>query len=214
MSLKIKICGMREPGNILDVAELYPDFMGFIFYHESPRYAEKILDPAILGKMSPGIHKTGVFVNSDFDYISRIVTEYSLDTVQLHGNETPDLCYSLMERGIQVLKTFSISAKENFRRCSDFTRCSDYFLFDTSVSGFGGSGQKFNWKELNKYDLDHPFFLSGGIAPEDYNTINEIDNPSFYGIDLNSRFEIKPGFKDKAILEKFISDLRQNSKPL
>jgi phosphoribosylanthranilate isomerase len=115
-----------------------------------------------------------------------------------------------MERGIQVIKTFSISTKENFRRCSDFTDCTDYFLFDTSVPGFGGSGQKFNWKELHKYDLGHPFFLSGGIAPEDYNAINEIDNPSFYGIDLNSRFEIKPGLKDRAMLEKFISDLRQN----
>lgn len=210
MKLKIKICGMREPGNILDIAALMPDFMGFIFYNESPRYAEKILDPAILHKMPAGIHKTGVFVNSDFDHISRIVTEYSLGTVQLHGNETPDLCFSLKERGIQVIKTFSISAKENFRRCPDFTKCTDYFLFDTSVPGFGGSGQKFNWKELHNYDLGHPFFLSGGIGPADHNTINEIDNPSFYGIDLNSRFEIKPGLKDKAMLEKFISDLRQN----
>ena len=211
MNLKIKICGMREPGNIIEVAALKPDFMGFIFYQESPRFAGKILDPAILHKMSSGIHKTGVFVNSDFESISRIATEYYLDTVQLHGNETPDLCFSLKERGIQVIKTFSISANETFKRCSDFIRCTDYFLFDTAVSGFGGSGQKFNWKELHNYDLAHPFFLSGGIAPEDYNAINEIDNPSFYGIDLNSRFEIKPGLKDRAMLEKFISDLRQNS---
>lgn len=210
MKLKIKICGMREPENILDVAGLNPDFMGFIFYHESPRYAEKILDPAILGKMPSGLQKTGVFVNSDYDHISRMISEYSLDTVQLHGNETPGLCNSLKERGIRVIKTFSIMANENFKRCSVFTGCTDYFLFDTSVSGFGGSGQKFNWKELHKYELDHPFFLSGGIGPDDYKTINEIYNPSFYGIDLNSRFEIKPGFKDKAVLEKFISDLRQN----
>ena len=210
MKLKIKICGMREPENIPDVAGLNPDFMGFIFYSESPRYAEKNLDPAILRSMPAAIHKTGVFVNSDFAYISRIVTEYSLDAVQLHGNETAGLCNSLKERDILVIKTFSIPANENFKRCSVFTGCTDYFLFDTSVSGFGGSGQKFNWKELHKYELDHPFFLSGGIGPEDYNTINKIENPSFYGIDLNSRFEIKPGLKDKAVLEKFISDLRQN----
>jgi phosphoribosylanthranilate isomerase len=210
MKLKIKICGMREPANIRDVAGLNPDFMGFIFYHESPRYAGKVLDPAVLGRMPARIHKTGVFVNSDFDYISRMISEYSLNTVQLHGNETAGLCNSLMERGIMVIKTFSITANENFRRCSVFTGCTDYFLFDTSVPGFGGSGQKFNWKELAKYDLGHPFFLSGGIGPEDYKTITEIDNPSFYGIDLNSRFEIKTGLKDKAVLEKFISDLRQN----
>jgi phosphoribosylanthranilate isomerase len=210
MKLKIKICGMREPENILDVAGLNPDYMGFIFYSESPRYADKIPDPAILRRMPAAIHKTGVFVNSDFDHISRIVTEFSLDTIQLHGNETPDFCYSLIEKGIQVIKTFSITASENFKRCSVFTGCTDYFLFDTAVSGFGGSGQKFNWKELNNYDMDHPFFLSGGIGPEDCITLNQIDNPSFYGIDLNSRFEIKPGLKDKAKLEKFITDLRQN----
>jgi len=200
---------MLEPANILEIAELNPDFMGFIFYNKSPRYAEKILDHAILRKIPEGIHKTGVFVNSDFEHISRNVTEYSLDTVQLHGNETPDLCNSLMEKGIHVIKTFSISAEHNFRTCSDFAGCTDYFLFDTTVPDFGGSGQKFNWKELNKYDLGHPFFLSGGIGPEDYKTINEIDNQSFYGIDLNSRFEIKPGLKDKAMLEKFISEQRQ-----
>ena len=209
MKLKIKICGMREPGNILEIAALHPDFMGFIFYSESPRYAEKILDPAITGRIPAGIRKTGVFVNSDYDYISRIAAEYSLDTVQLHGNETAGLCNSLMERGIRVIKTFSITANEDFKRCFVFTGCTDYFLFDTSASGFGGSGQKFNWKELYKYELDHPFFLSGGIGPEDYKTINEIDNQSFFGIDLNSRFEIKPGLKDREVLEKFISDLRQ-----
>lgn len=210
MNLKIKICGLREPENILEVAGLNPDYMGFIFYHASPRYAEKLLDPSILSRLPAGIHKTGVFVNSDLDHISRMVNQYSLDTVQLHGNETPDLCNCLRERGVKVIKTFSVSAKENFKRCSDFIGCTDYFLFDTSVSGFGGSGQKFNWSELNKYDLGHPFFLSGGISPDDYGIIREIDITSLFGIDLNSRFEIRPGFKNTLILEKFISEIRQN----
>jgi phosphoribosylanthranilate isomerase len=210
MNLKIKICGMREPGNIIEVASLKPDLMGFIFYPSSLRYAGSTLNAEILSEISPTVIKTGVFVNEDIKTIAGIIENFQLDCVQLHGNETPDLCFSLKERGIQVIKTFSISAKETFKRCSDFIKCTDYFLFDTAVSGFGGSGQKFNWKDLVKYDLNHPFFLSGGIASEDYNTINEIDNPSFYGIDLNSRFEIKPGLKDIAILKKFIAEIRRN----
>ncbi|HAM09669.1 MAG: hypothetical protein A2X05_09690 [Bacteroidetes bacterium GWE2_41_25] len=210
MSLKIKICGMREPENITDVAALNPDLMGFIFYPASPRYTGLTLNTETLHKISPSIIKTGVFVNEDFKTIVRIIENFQLDCVQLHGRETPDLCFRLKETGINVIKAFSISEEHNFKKCSDFISCTDYFLFDTSVSGFGGSGQKFNWKELKNYDPDHPFFLSGGIAPDDYSAINEIDNPSFYGIDLNSRFEIKPGLKDTAILGKFITEIRRN----
>lgn len=209
MRLKIKICGMREPGNITEVAALNPDLMGFIFYPSSPRYAGLTLNAETMHKISPEIIKTGVFVNEDFNAIILAVGKFYLDCVQLHGNETPDLCFRLREKGIRVIKTFSISAKHNFNNCSDFISCTDYFLFDTSGSGFGGSGNKFNWKELKNYDLDHPFFLSGGISQNDYENLLEIENPTFYGIDLNSRFEVKAGLKETAILRKFISEIRQ-----
>lgn len=210
MKLKIKICGMREAENITEVAALNPDLMGFIFYPFSPRYTGLALSTETMHKISPSIVKTGVFVNEDFKTIIGSVEKFCLDCVQLHGNETTVLCQNLKEKGIMVIKTFNISANHNFENCSDFISCTDYFLFDTSTSGFGGSGNKFNWYELNNYDLDHPFFLSGGIGPDDFNTINEIDNPSFYGIDLNSRFETKPGLKDIAILKNFISEIRDN----
>jgi len=210
MKLKIKICGMLEAENIAEVAALNPDLMGFIFYPSSPRFAGLILNAEALHNLSPSIIKTGVFVNEDFNPIIRSVEQFYLDYVQLHGNETPDLCFRLRETGIRVIKTFSISAKHNFKDCSDFIACTDYFLFDTSTSGFGGSGNKFNWEELKNYDLDHPFFLSGGISANDLSKIQEVGNPMFYGIDLNSRFEIKPGLKDIVILKKFISEIRQN----
>ena len=210
MKLKIKICGMRDADNIAEAAALDPDLMGFIFYPSSPRYAGLTLNAETLYKISPSIIKTGVFVNEDFNPIIRSVEQFYLDYVQLHGNETPDLCFRLRETGIRVIKTFSISAKHNFKDCSDFIACTDYFLFDTSTSGFGGSGNKFNWKELNNYNFDHPFFLSGGVSPNDFNNLHEICNPSFYGIDLNSRFETKPGLKDIAILNNFISEIRDN----
>ena len=214
MSLKIKICGMREPDNIIEVAELMPDLMGFIFYPFSPRYANETLYPEILARLSPAIRKTGVFVNTDIEMIIRSVSKYSLDIVQLHGNETPDICRLLNERGIPVIKAFNIKDSISFRSCLDFISCTDYFLFDSCTSDHGGSGSKFNWEELNKYDLGHPFFLSGGITPNDITNILAIDNPEFYGIDLNSRFEIKPGKKDPEILKQFISEIRFNTKSL
>jgi len=214
MSLKIKICGMVELENIFHVAELKPDLMGFIFHPSSPRYAAKLSDHEIHGKFPSHIKKAGVFVNTDFETITRTVRKYSLDIVQLHGNETPDLCRRLKKKGIPVIKAFNIKESTGFRSCSEFITCTDYFLFDALTSNYGGSGFKFDWKILDKYDLGHPFFLSGGISPGDVNDILEITNPAFYGIDLNSRFEVSSGLKNIDTLKKFISDIRLNNKSL
>jgi phosphoribosylanthranilate isomerase len=214
MSLVIKICGMRELKNVLEVAELKPDMIGFIFYRYSPRYAAGILDPEILSDFPPNIRKAGVFVNEDYEEITGSVRKYSLDIVQLHGNETPDICHRLRETGIPVIKAFNIKESAGFKLCSEFITCTDYFLFDALTSNYGGSGNRFDWRILDKYDLGHPFFLSGGITPGDVNNILEITNPAFYGIDLNSRFEVKPGYKDVITLKKFITDIRLNHKSL
>jgi phosphoribosylanthranilate isomerase len=214
MPVMIKICGMREAENIREVSELKPDLLGFIFYRGSQRYAGEISDPDIIAGIQNNIKKTGVFVNSDFNEIIFTVGKYSLDTVQLHGNETPDECNRLKEKGIRIIKAFSIKESKDFRLCNEYVSSTDYFLFDTFNSKHGGSGQKFDWRLLDNYNLDKPFFLSGGISPGDISKIMEITNNAFAGVDLNSRFEIKPGLKDIETLKKFISDLRLHIKSL
>jgi phosphoribosylanthranilate isomerase len=208
MNLKIKICGMREPENILDVAELRPDLMGFIFFPHSPRDAGQILNQEVLAGLPEKIRKTGVFVNEDIETIAGIVRKYSLDIVQLHGNETQDQCRKLREKEIPVIKVFNIKDSSSLRLCYEYQSCTEYFLFDTSTPKYGGSGNKFDWKILDEYNLDHPFILSGGISPDDISNILAINNPSFYGIDINSRFEIKPGIKNIETLKLFISEIR------
>jgi phosphoribosylanthranilate isomerase len=209
MNLKVKICGMLYPDNIKIISGLAPDLMGFIFYPPSKRYAGRILDPSDLRRLSPRIKKTGVFVNETINKILRIITEYSLDFVQLHGNEPPELCSLLKERGIGVIKSFSINEELDFEKCDDYVLCTDYFLFDTLTPGFGGSGAKFNWDVLRNYYLGHPFLLSGGISPGDIENISAISVNGFYGIDLNSRFEIKPGLKNFETLRSFIDEIRK-----
>jgi phosphoribosylanthranilate isomerase len=210
----IKICGMCEPENMLEVANLKPDLMGFIFYPASPRYAAKILNPEIFTRFPPGIKKVGVFVNTNFDEIKGTISKYSLDMVQLHGDESPETCHRLSEAGIHVIKSFNIKESTGFKLCSKYIPCTNYFLFDASTSKYGGSGYKFDWKMLDNYELDHPFFLSGGITPRDVYNILEITNPAFYGIDLNSKFEVKAGLKDVTTLKKFVYDIRNRNKSL
>ncbi|MBG0859936.1 MAG: phosphoribosylanthranilate isomerase [Bacteroidales bacterium] len=205
---------MREPENMLEVADLEPDLMGFIFYPASPRYAAKILNPKIFTRFLPGIKKAGVFVNTGFDEINETIRKYSLDIVQLHGDESSETCRRLSGAGIHVIKSFNIKDSTGFKLCAKYIPYTDYFLFDASTSKYGGSGKKFDWKILDNYELNHPFFLSGGIAPKDANNILEITNPAFYGIDLNSKFEIKEGIKDVKILKKFIYDIRNKNKSL
>jgi phosphoribosylanthranilate isomerase len=210
----IKICGMCEPENMLEVASLKPDLMGFIFYPDSPRYAAKILNPEIFTKFPAGIRKVGVFVNAGFDEINETIRKYSLDMVQLHGDESPETCRRLDEADIHVIKSFNIKDSAGFKLCAKYIPYTDYFLFDASTSKYGGSGYKFDWKVLDKYKFGQPFFLSGGIAPGDVHKILEITNPAFYGVDLNSKFEVKPGLKDVKILKKFVYDVRNKNKSL
>jgi phosphoribosylanthranilate isomerase len=199
---------MCEPENILAAAQLKPDLLGFIFYQESPRYAGASLDPEILASLPSDIMKAGVFVNPDFNMLLETVVKYSFDAVQLHGNESPELCARIKNSGIQCIKAFNISDTIDPKVFDDFIECTDYFLFDARSIKFGGSGQKFDWNLLDTMDRGHKFFLSGGIGPQDIDNIAAISNQSFHGIDLNSRFEIKPGFKDIEKLKIFINELR------
>lgn len=209
MSLKIKICGMRHQVNIKEISSLKPDMIGFIFFPPSKRYAGEILDPTHLSCLPSSIKRTGVFVNETTDQILNIVSRYSLYYVQLHGNEPPEQCKLIRDKGIGVIKTFGISENFNFEKCSAYLPYTDYFLFDTLNPDFGGTGQKFRWEVLKNYKLSHPFFLSGGILADDAEKILTLSVDGLYGIDVNSKFETEPGLKNYEMLEKFISEIRK-----
>jgi phosphoribosylanthranilate isomerase len=149
MDLKIKICGMMEAGNVRDISGLMPDYMGFIFYPGSKRYAGR-LSPEEVKDLPDSINKVSVFVNASREEIISTCRAYSIRILQLHGDES----------------------------------------------------------QLNHYTLELPFFLSGGVAPGDAERIMDMDMPQLYAVDLNSRFEIKPGLKNIEELENFIRKIK------
>ena len=207
MDLKIKICGMREPGNIRDVSGLKPDYLGFIFYPGSKRYGGR-LSPSDLMNIPDVIQKVAVFVNASREEIVSTCQAYSIRILQLHGDEPPAFCRSLREEGFQVIKAFRVGQGLDMEEMERFAEVCDFILFDTSGEGFGGTGLKFDWNQLQDYTLELPFFLSGGIAPGDAEWIMAMDFPELYGVDLNSRFEIRPGLKNIAEVENFIRKIR------
>ena len=205
--LAIKICGMKFPENLLAVAALRPDFMGFIFYPKSPRYAEP-LDIETINSIPKSIKKIGVFVNESLENTLTVVYKYNLDGVQLHGSENVEICRKLKETGLLVLKAFPIAEAYNFNVTKAYEGSCNFFLFDTKTEAYGGSGLKFDWSMLAEYIGETPFLLSGGIAADDAEAILKIEHPKFAGIDLNSKFEISPGFKNVKLINKFLQALR------
>ena len=205
--MKIKVCGMKDPDNIKELYQLPIDMMGMIFYEKSPRFVNRAYKIKIK-EFNPSIQLTGVFVNETIVNILRKVSEYNLDIVQLHGNESPNECKLLKENRIKVIKAFSIEKPEDFNPCLLYENDCDYFLFDTKTSQYGGSGKKFDWQILSHYRGCTPFFLSGGINAEDSYSLKEIKHSRFTGIDLNSKFELSPGVKDINKLKNFISNFK------
>ena len=200
---------MKYPDNIREVTSLHPDFMGFIFYSNSPRFVGR-LDVNTLGALPTAIKKTGVFVNENLENILTAISKYNLDAVQLHGADNKKLCRKIrQEAKTMVIKVFPIMDASNFRVTGDYEEVADYFLFDTKTDLYGGSGQKFNWNILQEYKGNKPFLLSGGIGADDVKAIRAIEHPLLAGVDLNSKFELKPGLKNVALLKQFIDELKK-----
>ncbi len=207
MNLMIKVCGMREPTNILEVADLKPDMLGFIFYPQSKRFVGDDFNPDIIHSLNHKISTVGVFVNELQEIVLEKLKLYKFDFVQLHGSESPNYCYKIGKE-CKVLKSFGIHDKFDWYSVNPYIDVCDYLLFDTSTKDFGGSGIKFNWPLLKNYHLSKPFFLSGGIGPNDIKEIEKLKFPYLVGLDINSKFEIEPGLKNVNLLQKFIKHLR------
>jgi phosphoribosylanthranilate isomerase len=204
--MKLKVCGMKFTENILQVAELQPDYLGFIFYDKSKRNFE-----GIIPKLPKNIKKTGVFVNEYLEIVVSLVEEYELEAIQLHGEESVSYIKELKNYvpKIEIIKVFSIKDSFDFEILKPYLEDVNYFLFDTKGDEKGGNGIHFNWRVLEKYPYQKPFFLSGGIGLDDEKKIQEIltSNLPIYALDVNSKFETVPGIKKIEELKKFKNNL-------
>ncbi|KYG74057.1 N-(5'-phosphoribosyl)anthranilate isomerase [Roseivirga spongicola] len=192
--MKLKVCGMRQSENIQQLLELEPDFMGFIFFERSKRFAPD-LDKELLLGFPETTKKVGVFVNAPIQQVKEKVRQYKLDYVQLHGDESVEYVGELFAIGIKVIKVLSVGEEFDFDQLKPYKGLVDFFLFDTKGKERGGNGVVFNWEVLNDYPYDVPYFLSGGIDLENAKDIAGLKVQP-YAIDVNSKFELEPGLKD------------------
>jgi phosphoribosylanthranilate isomerase len=205
--IKIKICGLTNLQNVTEVADLRPDYMGFIIYPGSPRYVSLETAGTITKNLVSSILKVGVLVNESFENALKIVQSGYFNLIQLHGNEDVEYCRKLSYH-IRIIKAFSVgkSLPANLAAYQEFC---EMFLFDTSGELPGGSGKSFDHRILSNYLLEKDFILAGGISPTDTNNIRSIRQEKLSAVDLNSRFELSPGIKDIRLLKNFIEKLRE-----
>lgn len=204
--IAVKICGMKQLENILEIASLQPSYLGFIFAKNSPRYFK-----GIIPHLPETIKKVGVFVADTIEGVLIKVQEYQLHTVQLHGNESVDFCQQLkllLPSDVQIIKVFSVGTDFNFEKLNAFESYCDFFLLDTKGKFPGGNGTQFDWQLLKNYTSQKPFFLSGGIGVEDIKEIQQLANTDLplHAIDCNSKFEIEVGIKSKQQCEELLEN--------
>lgn len=198
---------MRDLANINEVLKSKPDYIGYIFYPGSKRYVG--LQPDVrLFTLPAGTAKVGVFVNEKPERVIETGKTYRLNCIQLHGSEQVSDGEKIREAGFTVIKALGVDRQTDFGTLSNWQGVADYFLFDTRTNTHGGSGRKFEWAHLSTYVSAVPFFLSGGISPDDAASLRNIIHPSFFGIDINSQFEQSPGIKDADKIFTFIKQIR------
>ncbi|MDZ4795989.1 MAG: phosphoribosylanthranilate isomerase [Bacteroidota bacterium] len=209
--MNIKVCGITEMKQLQQLDGLDIDFAGLIFYKESPRYIGDKLSKKEVKNADFDLKKVGVFVNPDMIDVLDAIDDYGLDAVQLHGDETPEMCGDLSSE-VEVIKAFRVTDGTDIETMvAPYDAVCDYYLFDTGglKESFGGTGQQFDWSILTKAKIEKPFFLSGGIGAEDAPKVKVFKHPDFFGVDINSRFEKEPGVKDMGLVLQFRQGMKK-----
>lgn len=218
--------------NPIEVAQLQPDYLGFIFWEPSSRYFG-----GDMPELPDSIKKVGVFVDAPLEEVLATINQYGLDAVQLHGKESPEYCQTLKDNFLsfraqsrnqevndenevfpkafgtldltilEIIKVFSIKDDFDFSVLKDYENVCDFFLFDTKGKLPGGNGYAFDWSVLENYPSTKPFFLSGGIGLDSVEELERFLNSSAskhcFAIDVNSKFETGPGLKNIEQLKTF-----------
>ncbi len=209
--MNIKVCGITEMKQLQQLDGLDIDFAGLIFYKESPRYIGDKISKKELKKADFDLKKVGVFVNPEMIDVLDAIDDYGLDAVQLHGDESPEMCEDLSSE-VEVIKAFRVTDGVDIDKLvAPYDAVCDYYLFDTGglKESFGGTGKQFDWSILTNAKIEKPFFLSGGVAPDDAAKVKAFTHPDFFGVDINSLFEKEPGVKDMGKVLHFRQGLKK-----
>ena len=201
--IKVKICGTTSLKDAFLAVESGADAIGFIFYKMSPRNISQKEAKEIILQLPPFIETVGVFVNETSDKINRIAEQCKLNSIQLHGEESPALCRRVKRK---VIKAFRVKDADSLKNIASYDVSG--FLLDSYNDGSkGGTGQVFDWNLALRVKKQGPVILAGGLNP--YNVFTAIHRVKPYGVDVCSGVEKSPGIKDHEKIREFIKSVRR-----
>ena len=161
--MKIKLCGMFRDEDIDYVNEALPDYVGFIvMFPKSHRNIGLETALRLKSRLDPRIK--------------------SVDILQCHGSEDGEYIARLRElTGAPIIKAVRVTARSDIERAQALG--ADFLLLD----GGTGSGKPFDHSLIDPGKIRQPFFLAGGLTPENLAETAKKVRP--YGVDLSSGIE-------------------------
>jgi phosphoribosylanthranilate isomerase len=210
--MRVKICGITQKDQGKAIAELGATTLGFVCVSQSPRYVTPEEISHIIDYISSTkIDYIGVFANVDVEIIREIVSKSNLTGVQLHGNESPQFCRELRQllpNEIELIKAFRVKTPEFLVQANSYLNTVDTLLLDAyHPHQLGGTGTTLNWQQLADFKPTLPWFLAGGLRPD--NILQALKQIQPQGIDLSSGVERSPGYKDINKVAQLFEQLQQ-----
>jgi phosphoribosylanthranilate isomerase len=207
--MRVKICGITQPQQSVAIASLGATALGFICVPRSPRYVNIQQIQAAVAWLPKNVDKIGVFANTSITAIKQTVVESGLTSVQLHGNESPEFCSGLRQAlpEVEIIKAFRVRSSEHLQQVAEYSNYIDTLLLDAyHPQHLGGTGQTLDWTMLQQFNPSCPWFLAGGLTPDNILDALRMVQPN--GIDLSSGVEKTPGDKDLDRVAKLFTQLR------
>ena len=200
MNVKVKICGITNAEDAVAAVDAGADALGFMFYPLSPRGVTREVAAQIIRQLPPFVAKVGVFVNPSEEEVRLAITGCGLDTLQFHGEESPEFCRQF---GLKTLKAFRVQGLETLKLLPTYSTMA--WLLDSFVAGTrGGTGNTFNWDiAMQAVKLGGRVILAGGLTPD--NAAEAVRKVRPFALDVSSGVESVPGRKDAAKVRAFIA---------
>lgn len=197
--MKIKICGLTQVQNAKDSAYTGIDAIGLIFYQKSSRNVDVETAQQIIQNLPPFINRVGLFVNSNYKFIDKVLNSVALDTLQFHGNEKPKECKMYQ---MPFIKAIAMNNDIDLKQAADKYHYACGLLLDTPSVNFGGVGRSFDWNLITQ--IDKEIILAGGLNAD--NIADAVSKVKPYGVDVSSGVESSKGIKDILKIKQFIKN--------
>jgi phosphoribosylanthranilate isomerase len=209
MSLRVKICGITRADQAQAIARLGANALGFICVQKSPRYVSAGQIQQIQADLPAQVARIGVFMDATVDWLVQVVETAGLTAVQLHGIESAEECQTIRDRlpTIEIIKAFRVRSAWELEMAAEYAPVVDWLLLDAYHPDLGGgTGKTLDWATLQSFRPDQPWFLAGGLRPDNLAEALSLIQPD--GIDLSSGVEISPGDKDLTAVAQLFQTLK------